>query len=119
MLATERLLEIEEAFSEQAQNIVPLELDGETLRLILYLKDGTNLRVTEQWHGRTLKRYSYYWLTSANELRIGWDNAPHHTHLENFPHHKHVGRRENLQPSFETCLEEVMEVILSSGQESE
>ena len=118
MLATERLLEIEEAFGEQAQNIVPLELDGETLRLILYLKDGTNLRVTEQWHGRTLKRYSYYWLTSANELRIGWDNAPHHIHLENFPHHKHVGRIENLQPSFETRLEEVMEVILSSGQES-
>jgi hypothetical protein len=119
MLATERLLEIEETFSEQAQNIVPLELDGETLRLILYLKDGTNLRVTEQWYGRTLKRYSYYWLTSANELRIGWDNAPHHTHLENFPHHKHIGRRENLQPSLETRLEEVMEVILSSGRESE
>jgi len=117
MLATERLLEIEEAFGEKVQGIVPLELDGETLRLILYLKDGTNLLVTEQWHGRALQRYSYYWLTSVDELKIGWDNAPHHTHLENFPHHKHVGRRENLQPSFETCLEEVMEVILLSGQE--
>jgi hypothetical protein len=121
MLATERLLEIEEAFGEKVQGIVPLELDGETLRLvlssveglILYLKDGTNLRVTEQWHGRALQRYSYYWLTSADQLKIGWDNAPHHTHLENFPHHKHVGRKENLQPSFETCLEEVMEIILS------
>ena len=118
MLATERLLEIEEALGEKVQSIVPLELDGETLRLILYLKDGTNLRVTEQWHGTTLKRYSYYWLTSANELKIGRDNAPHHARLKNFPHHKHVGRRENLQPSFETRLEEVMEVILSSGQEN-
>jgi len=60
MLATERLLEIEAAFGEQVQSIVPLELDGETLRLILYLEDGTNLRITEQWWGKTLKRYSYY-----------------------------------------------------------
>jgi len=117
MLATERLFEIEEAYGEKVQSIVPLELDGETLRLILHLKDGTNLRVTEQWQGRTLKRYSYYWLTPADKLKMGWDNAPHHTRLKNFPHHKHVGRKENLQPSFETCLEEVMEIILSSGQE--
>ncbi len=112
MLATERLLEIEEALGEKVQSIVPLELDGETLRLILYLKDGTNLRVTEQWQGETLLRYSYYWLTPADGLKVGWDNAPHHARLKNFPHHKHVGRKENRQPSFETCLEEVMAVIL-------
>jgi len=112
MLATERLLEIEETYGGKVQSIVPLELDGETLRLVLYLKDGTNLRVTEQWQGETLLRYSYYWLTFANELKIGWDNAPHHARLKHFPHHKHVGRKENLQPSFETCLEEVMAVIL-------
>lgn len=111
MLAAERLLEIEEAFGERVRRIVVLELDGETLRLILYLKDGTNVRVTEQWSGTVLERYSYYWLTSANALNIGWDNAPHHTHLESFPHHKHVGRKENLQSSSETCLEEVMAVI--------
>ena len=43
MLATERLLEIEETHGGRVQRVVPLELDGETLRLILYLKDGTNL----------------------------------------------------------------------------
>jgi hypothetical protein len=69
MLATERLLEIETKFGAVVQRIVPLELDGETLRLILYLKDSTNLRVIEQWEGETLKRYSYYWLTSTNELK--------------------------------------------------
>ena len=114
MLAIERLLEIEARFSAAVQRIVPIELDGETLRLIFYLKDGTNLRVAEQWDGKTLKRYSYYWLTSADELKIGWDNAPHHTQLENFPHHKHVGRQENLQPSTETRLEEVMQVIVKA-----
>ena len=112
MLATKRLLEIGETFGEQVRSIVPLELDGETLRLILYLKDDTNLRVTEQWQGKTLKRYSYYWLTAADRLKIGWDNAPHHARLKNFPHHKHVGRKDSPQPSFETRLEEVMGVIL-------
>lgn len=73
MLAAERLLEIEEMYGASVQSVVPLELDSETLRIILYLMDGTNLRVTEQWQGKTLLRYSYYWLTSANELKIGWD----------------------------------------------
>jgi hypothetical protein len=49
MLASERLLEIEEKFQATVERIVPVELDEETLRVILYLKDGTNLRVAEQW----------------------------------------------------------------------
>jgi len=113
VLAVERLLEIEEQFGALVQRIVPLELDENALRVILYLKDGSNLRVTEQWMGQSLECYSYFWLTSANELKIGWDNAPHHTHLENFPHHKHVSQHDNLLPSSETCLEEVMKVILA------
>lgn len=112
MLAAARLLEIEEQFGEYIRSIVPLKLDGETLLLILHLREGTHLRVTEKWRGDVLERYSYYWLTAENQLKIGWDNAPHHTHLVNFPHHKHVGRREGRQPSFETCLEDVMEVII-------
>ena len=60
-------------------------------------------------------RYSYYWLSAENELKIGWDNAPHHTRLENYPHHKLVGTKNSLEPSFETRLEDVMEIILSEG----
>lgn len=111
MPATERLLEIREQFDAAVQRLVAVDLDGGLLRLILYLKDGTNLRVTEQWEGKTLKRYSYYWLTDTNEMKIGWDNAPHHMRLENFPHHKHVGRKGKLYSSCETCLDEVMAVI--------
>ena len=106
------MLEIEEKFEAKVERIVPVEFDEETLRVILYLKNGTNLRVAEQWAGEVLKRYSYYWLNSADELKVGWDNAPHHTQMESFPHHKHVGQRGNLQPSRETSLEEVMGVIL-------
>lgn len=111
MLATDRLAEIEAKFSEIVQDIRLLELDGETLRLILYLKDDSNLRVTEQWEGETLKRYSYYWLSSTNELKCGWDNAPHHKQIETFPHHKHVAQQKNIQPSEETSLEKVIKVI--------
>ena len=114
MLAAERLLEIAETYGDRVRSIVPLELDGEALRLILHLKDGANLRVTEQWQGNTVMRYSYYWLTVAGDLKKGWDNAPHHTHLENFPHHVHIERQENLQPSSRTCLEEVMAIILGA-----
>jgi hypothetical protein len=113
VLATERLLEIRETFGHLVRRIVSLELDDETLRLILYLRDGTNLRVTEYWHGEALRRYSYYWLTPDNELKIGWDNAPHHTHLETHPHHKHVGGQENLLASHETRLKDVMKVGLA------
>ena len=32
--------------------------------------------------------------------------------LVTFPHHKHVGCQTNRRPSDETCLEEVMQVII-------
>lgn len=115
MQATERLLEIETQFGNEIERIVPLELDDQTIRLILYLKDGTNLRLTEQWEGDVLQRYSYYWLTAMNELKIGWDNAPHHTRLDTFPHHKHVDRQDNIQPSTETRLDDVMAGIRTAS----
>lgn len=118
MLATDRLLEIEERFSPFIDHIVPLDLDGGFLRLVLHLKDGTNLRLSEQWKGDRLERYSYYWLTEANELKIGWDNAPHHTRLETFPHHKHVGRQKGIRASTETRLEEVMASLQAAMHES-
>ena len=112
MLATERLLEIESEFGSSVQRIICIELDDESIRLVLDLKDGTNLRVAEQWKGNLLKRYSYYWLNKNNKLIIGWDNAPHHTKLDTYPNHKHVGRQNNLQTSQETSFLAVMEVIL-------
>ena len=111
MQAVERWLEIEALLDGRALHIVVLDLDGETLRLVAYFKDGTNLRITEQWEHTTLKRYSYYWLTADNQLKVGWDNAPHHGNLPTFPHHKHVEQQGNLTDSSETCLEEVLAVL--------
>ena len=113
MRATDRLLEIEALSSDLAFAVVPLDIDGEALRIILYLNDGTTLRVTEQWQGSMLRKYSYYWLNSENTLRVGWNNAPHHhkRNLAQYPHHKHVGSQTNIQDSAETTLEMVLEVI--------
>ena len=108
MLATERLSQIEAAGADLIERIVPLDLDEQTLRIILYLRDGSNLRITEQWNGTVLLRYSYYWLTEQNELQIAWDNVPHHRHIATYPHHKHVERQDNIQESQETVLEAVL-----------
>lgn len=79
--------------------------------MVLVLKDGTTLRVTERWVAQKLMRYSYYWLDAEDHLKIGWDNSPHHHQLDNYPHHKHMGEQAIRLPSYETNLEEVMAVL--------
>lgn len=111
----DRIREIEQKYAYLLQDFLILRLSEETFRLILLFNDGTTLRVAERWRDNKLIRYSYYWLDTKNNLKIGWDNAPHHTHLKNFPHHKHVESRINLQSSLETCLEEVMIVIINQS----
>ncbi len=111
MQAELRLVQIIDEYADLFERIVPLVLEGETLQLILYLEDGTNLRLTEKWRGEALERYSYYWLTNSNELKIGWDNAAHHKKLKNFPHHKHIAGEPSPQPSNETTLDAVIRVI--------
>lgn len=113
MQATERLLAIEQFKTDVIARIAPIELDGQTLRLVLFLSDGSNLRVIEQWQGNHLLRYSYYWLTEQNHLIIGWDNSLHHSHVTTHPHHKHVGQQTNIQSSAETNLEDVLMLIRS------
>jgi hypothetical protein len=110
-------LQIQERMGERVERIVRAELDGESLRLILYLPDGTNVRVTEPWRGEQFVQCSYYWLTADNQLKTGWDNAPHHAHLDTFPHHKRVRHQRDLRPSDATRLEEVLREILSVQEE--
>ena len=108
-----RLLAIYATYAEYILSFVPLQLEDEYLKVVIHLVDGSNLRVTEEWEAGMLTNYSYYWLTYDNRLKIGWDNAPHHAELANFPHHKHVGQQTDRQPSAETSLETVMQVIIS------
>ena len=107
-----RILDIYTGYDEYIRRLVPLQVEDEYLKIVIYFFDGSNLRVTEEWAEGVLVKYSYYWLTPDNRLKIGWDNASHHARLENFPHHRHVGQQPNIQPSDETCLEEVMQIII-------
>lgn len=107
-----RILDIYARYGESIAELVPVRVEDEYLKVVIRFPDGSTLRVTEQWEEDRLVHYSYFWLTPDHRLRIGWDNALHHRHLETFPHHKHVGEKGNLQPSSETSLEAVIEVIL-------
>jgi len=86
-----RILDIYARYNEYIHRLVPLQVEDEYLKIVIYFTDGSNLRVTEEWRDGVLIKY---------------------VRLANFPHHKHVGRQSNIQPSGETCLEEVMQVII-------
>jgi hypothetical protein len=66
-----RLLAIYADYAEFILSLVPLQIEDEYLKAVIHLTDGSNLRITEEWDGATLVRYSYYWLTHDNRLKIG------------------------------------------------
>jgi len=95
----ERVRHIERTYAHFLQDVLVLRLTEETLKVVLVLKDGMTLRVTERWVAHKLVRYSYYWLDAEDTLKIGWDNSPHQHQLDNYPHHKHVGEQAIRLPS--------------------
>jgi len=106
-LASEIIAEIE-LLSTSNPNLIRLRAD---------LINSDKLHIREAWDDETLLRYAYYWLKQNDELRIGWDNAPHHPEVSTHPHHKHVERQENIHESEETKLEDVLRYIKERLQE--
>lgn len=92
-------------------SVTPLSVAVNAFKLKIELADGSNLRLNESYRADALEKYAYYWLDAQNKLIIGWDNAPHHTRLSTHPHHKHVAAQANVQPSTETDLEAVLNII--------
>lgn len=79
-------------------------------RLLLF--DGSILEFTEILiFGIQKHKYSFQWMTSEFELIMRWDNALHHQHIPTFPHHKHVGNEQNIEPSEEVFLADVLVFI--------
>ena len=54
------------------------------------------------------RKYSFHWMSEDNSLLVRWDNADHHSQIETFPHHKHVERNENIHPSEEVGIRDVL-----------
>lgn len=94
------------------KDITPLVSCSESIiRFKIEFKNSTNLRIEERKKGKIVIRYSYYWLNEKNKLTVGWDNAPHHTHLKTFPHHKHIGPDGRLEKSPKMTLSKVLKTI--------
>jgi len=106
-----RIASIWSILAELVVEIAVPRVDYHAFRLRVTLTDGSTIRISEQYYRETLEQYAYYWLDVNNRLLIGWDNAPHHSHLPSFPHHKHVGSQDALQPSEETTPEEILAAI--------
>ena len=100
-LASEIIAEIE-LLTASNPNLIRLRAD---------LINSDRLHISEAWDDETLIRYAYYWLKQNDELRIGWDNAPHHPEVSTHPHHKHIETQENIQASDKTNLEDVLRLI--------
>jgi len=104
----QRLQLLERQYAHAVQDTLVLQITDETLKVVFVLADGSTLRIVERWRAGQLIRYSYYWLDQENQLRIGWDKAPHHEAISTHPHHRHVAGQEEIAPSAATCLEDVM-----------
>jgi Family of unknown function (DUF6516) len=82
------------------------------LRIKLIFIDKSILEITEIFIFDLNKRkYSFQWMEENYDLKIRWDNAPHHQYISTFPHHKHVLREDNIQESEEPTIEEILEFI--------
>lgn len=73
---------------------------------VLYIREYVS---EDEYH------YSYHWQEENGTLLVRWDNAPHHRGLKTFPHHKHVS--EQILPSYEITLEDVMKYIVACLEE--
>lgn len=108
---SQRVALLYEKFETIISEIFPVKEEENFFKFIIYFKDGSHLRATEYWKGKSLEHYSYYHLDRNNALITGWDNAPHHKHIQTFPHHKHF--KKSIFPSQERSLEDVLTLIFS------
>ena len=82
------------------------------LRIRLTMIDKSILEITEIFVFDLNKRkYSFQWMDENYDLKIRWDNAPHHRHISTFPHHKHILREDNVEESEELTVEEILVFI--------
>lgn len=72
------------------------------------LKDESVLHARE-YADEEERNYAYHWQNKDHQLRIRWDNAPHHDAIPTHPHHKHTG--DDVQRSDAITFEEVLEYI--------
>ena len=106
-----RIASIWSILAEFVTEVTVTRVDYHAFKLKVTLVNGTTIRINEQYYRDVVEHYAYYWLDADSHLLVGWDNAPHHSHLPGFPHHKHVGSQGNIQPSEETTPEDILAAV--------
>lgn len=109
-----RIADIWTILADCVTAVTVVRIDYHACKLMVVLTDGSSLRINEQYRQGALEQYAYYWLAPDDQLRVGWDNAPHHRELFTFPHHKHVGSQENRESSAESTPTEILVAIRRS-----
>lgn len=107
MLKTLKLIETSEIVKSYEFQDFKESKDFYFLKLKIILIDDNILYVRE-YISQAEYLYSYHWQDQGLNLRIRWDNAPHHKELRTFLHHKHSP---DLEESIEMNLEEILKVI--------
>jgi hypothetical protein len=96
----------------KSYRVIHFEKAGASFKLraqVLFVDDSL-LHIRETFIAPAKRKYAYHWQNPAGELIIRWDNAPD-WEVETFPHHKHLGEQQNVEPSYERTLEQVLAVI--------
>ncbi len=114
------MLELLNHYSEiiRSYKINKYEQFGSNLRLraVIEFKDFSKLHIRETIINGRKRKYSYHWQMKSQKLIIRWDNAPDWD-IETFPHHKH--KKNEILPSYERTLEQVLKVIEKKIKSSE
>ncbi|MFN0048142.1 MAG: DUF6516 family protein [Cytophagales bacterium] len=74
-------------------------------------KDDSILIIKDYRFQNNDRKYSFHWMKSDNSMIVRWDNEPHWSKISTFPHHKHIETNENVFPSLEISLEQVLKCI--------
>ncbi len=83
----------------------------------IIFNDFSILEIKDYRFSNGERKYSYHWMTKKEKLIIRWDNASHWEDISTYPHHKHNNSTNNIQPSLETNLENVLKFIDTKQKE--
>ena len=77
-------------------------------KITVELTDSSVLHARE-YADESERKYAYHWQDEQQVLRVRWDNAPHHQHLDTYPHHRHEGTQ--VVSSQEITFRDVLKAI--------
>jgi hypothetical protein len=86
--------------------------DTSYINCTFHFKDGSILFCRE-FSDSNRRKYSFHWQDKSGSLKSRWDNSPHFPEIKSFPHHRHSGETNEVLPSHDVSLPEVLEWIES------